>query len=209
MMQRTQILIVLSITCGCAEPFDTPSAYEGQQYVCDNDAFDERLALCRTRWTADRSCAGITSMTGILQGQPLTVTSELSEATFLDVLVKNGAALRTEVTGIGRSPYFQFSMRYRSIGGEASNGGTTRTLTLVTNASSQVDELMDTKVAGDLRLNNGSDSSNISFKAGSLELALQNSNEEAGMFTAQFARAGDTLRGCFHYLATEHRTEDQ
>jgi len=204
-MKRIGIVFGTALACGGADPFDAPSAYESQPYLCPEPAaFAERLAACRAAWTSDQSCAGLVSMQGVLEGVPLTVTSEFSETTFTDEPVEASGTVRDRIEGVGVSPYFQFTFRLLSIGGASDDGGGEREFSFASGAESRPDHLSDEVVAGSLRASNGSQSSNFIFRSGELTVTAQSANEEVGVFHGEFEEPGDVLDGCVHYLATEH-----
>ena len=86
----TRVWLLTLASAGCLDPLDTPTAYESEPYLCGSDsqgAWTEQLEACRDAYEKDRSCAGLFSFRGQLEGTPLKVTSEISFANFENSVV--------------------------------------------------------------------------------------------------------------------------
>lgn len=202
-------LALLSVG-GCAEPFESPSAYETQRDLCapeHAEDYQKEVDACRTSHDSGGGCGGVISFKGTLQGRPLTVESRLSEAT-LGVVPEDGQApWLDEVETTGASPYFSFIAKLRSVGGRvAPLNGATRHLQFVTSPNSLPDPFLDDNALFSLRLV-GADTVGVNALPGNLTLLEQSPTDVVGTFDGTFGAETDTLQGCFHVLPLSQRIQ--
>lgn len=169
---------------GCLGEFTTPPAYKSQRYFCgdsDLDDFQSMFASCR----GNDVCVGVFSLRGILEAEPLTFTSLLTDSS-LGLVAPQGAPDRYYdiLRMTGASPYFQFSLHMHSIGGIVGQDFSRR-LNLNGGARTEPSPLTD-----------------FDLDAGLTLQASSQSEEESG-FTGSgsfdFSKLSDTeLRASFH-----------
>lgn len=199
MLQRSHALLLLPLY-GCG-PLPTESAYSQQRDICgeDSELFAPRLEDCRARFQADRSCAGVIGFSGNIEGVEVIVESDLTIARLGQVETLAGPIVRNSVELIGRSPYFEYSLVVKDLGGGIDDpSAPPRTLSIGTAAGVWDDDLFS---AG-LRLSTGAESDDLNSVAGTLVSTLQIVDEQAGQFELEL-ESGDVVAGCFHAIATE------
>jgi hypothetical protein len=109
-MTRTLLAALLG---GCGiDPFETPSAYDQQRFLCDDPkALEEAALACEPP-----DCAGIVSFQGQVQRVQIRVDTELQHSV---VRVAQGAQAvqnLSRVELVGDAPYFHFDAIVSSIG---------------------------------------------------------------------------------------------
>jgi hypothetical protein len=199
-------LALTALLAGCSSGVDNPSAYETEQFLCapeHADRWQADLERCRSDFVHDRSCGGISSFRGRLQGQPVTVDARLDTSAFEDLREADGARRRNELKLNGVAPYFGFRFHFREVGGEVP-GAEERPLQLLSGArpAGAPEPLLDDFVRLSLRLSASSQSVATSATGGTMSVTLQRDAEEAAVFQLEFE--GDVVDGCFHAFATEY-----
>jgi hypothetical protein len=192
---------------GCTTPVENPPAYDGERDLCASELDDEWRRLvenCRARREDGDMCGGLISFTGQLEGQTLTVDSELGATEFDDVLIADGSKLRNDVKLQGRSPYFVFTFEWRGLGGAVTGEAQERSLSFGSGAGGTA-VLDDDKVRGALRMSVGGETKAFAPRSGELTIELQTEEEQVASFETEFGSAGDQLVGCVHAFATTHR----
>jgi hypothetical protein len=201
---------VLLMLAGCIEDFKTPPAYRDQRYLCDPalaGVLADRIAACKQTRANGGACGGVFSMTGTLQGEPLTVETSL---TFSDYEVSSSLSsgpLR-RVDGVGQSPYFQFTFELRSVGGTVDQVYTQqRTFQVDPGASTLANDLDDSMVDVAIRLDAaGSDVELPGLdQSGQIVVDYQARDEIRGRFHSAFASSNDVVDGCFDILPIDTR----
>jgi hypothetical protein len=102
----------LAWLAACGAPFDAPSAFEDEQYLCDvphQALWQQRVADCRTAFLTDGSCQGVMSLRGLIDSQNVTVDSPVTRWTATDFPLSDGSLDRSYFVA-GVSPYFFFSL---------------------------------------------------------------------------------------------------
>lgn len=205
-------IAVAGAALGCAAPVETHSAYADQAYLCTDDAADAlatAVASCTAAWQRDRSCGGIMSFSGQIEGNAVTVTSELDGTSFRVALPSDDeTAYLDRIDSNGAGPYFRFSFKAKSLGGDAeATTATARTLTLNRTATTQPGHLTDGVAELALRLTAGGDSADLLSldDGGVLVLDEQAPERLVGHFDARFGEATNAIQGCFTLLAIEVR----
>lgn len=200
-------LTSLALLSGCLGSFKTPSAYHEQRFLCDAEHAADLQALTDSCVVESR-CAGAFSMKGTMQGEPLTVESQLSGAAF-GVVQPAGDPTQTldRVNLTGTSPYFQFIFHMKSVGGLVTPAGeaTTRTLTFNGGASRLANSLADTQVdVGQfLEVGGASADQGAVTNSGTVVISYLSSTELRGTFHGAFGQSTDVVDGCFDVLPTE------
>jgi hypothetical protein len=148
-------------------------------------------------------CFGAFSMQGMMQGEPLTVESQLSDAAFGVVQVAGNPTQtldRVSVTGL--SPYFQFIFHMKSVGGVVQDtpDTTARTLTLNGGASKLTNPLADDQVDVGQFLEVGGASADEEGQVGQVVITSLSSTELDGTFHGSFGDPEDVVDGCFAAL---------
>ncbi|MBW1877652.1 MAG: hypothetical protein JRI25_14740 [Deltaproteobacteria bacterium] len=200
-MSKTPIA-VLALTVGCLQPFETPSAYEDQRYLCANDNADalwEEVDHC----SAAPTCGGVASFTGTLGGQPVTVESHLDSS--MVRLVTLGEARMLDGVDLGGSgPYFQFVFGFESIGGDWDVAvDAPRTFGYAGAAGSLESHLDDTWVEASLRLSAAGDSTDLAGTDGELIVEEQAPTYVHLSFSGVYGNPEDLVEGCIHVLPLE------
>jgi hypothetical protein len=192
-------------SAACAAPVENEPAYASERFLCgapNAELWQDAVERCRVRYERDASCAGMISFEGTLEDQPVTLDAEVGRSQFVDAPSPAGPTLRSNVKIYGRTPYFQFTLQLKEIGGEV--GGGPRTLQI--GGAPQPDELLtDSIVRPSFRMSVGGDSKDLAGQSGELEVERQTEDEEAGAFSMQFRTPGARIDGCFHVF-TEERT---
>jgi hypothetical protein len=209
-VRRTPLLAFIASVAGCVVPFDTPSEYEDQRYLCapeHADAFASIVDECRTRLASEAEedrCAGAWSLTGVLGGYDVTIESKLATSTFAHA-DHDGARVIESIDASGPTPYFTLSVQVESVGGGEIAGS--RELLLDQRAETLPDALDDANTSLALRLSGGGDSENLVGETGSgaMTVSSQSLTEIRGSFEGAFGHDGEPLQGCFHLLALETR----
>ena len=109
-------MLTTALLCGCGiDPFETPSAYDGQRYLCDDldlleEAADDCLAM-----PEEENCRGVISFEGRVQLVQIRVDTTLQRS--IVRVADNGTdrfLSRVEISGA--APYFHFDTAISSIG---------------------------------------------------------------------------------------------
>ncbi|HMJ14871.1 MAG TPA: hypothetical protein VK524_25840 [Polyangiaceae bacterium] len=190
---------------GCTVAVENPPAYDAERDLCAakrKGEWERRLASCRDEYEADASCGGLISFTGQLEGEPLTVDSELGASEFSDRVNAEGAELREDVKLQGRSPYFVFTFEWRGLGADLSSENGPRTLSFGAGVGGQ-ESLEDELVRGALRMTVGGETRAFAPRGGSLVIERQTQGEQVATFETNFG-GSDDLTGCFHAFAVKH-----
>lgn len=195
----------------CIEPFETPSEYDSQRYLCSEehqDVWAKAIDDCR----AEPSCGGVVSFEGKLEGVPVTVESTQNSTIFRRVRLSGSEEVVLErIDTFGASPYFTFGFKMKSIGGSATEeSSVTREMTVDPAAERAADPRGDDVLTVDLRLTGGNESVELSgLKGGSVVLTKQGPNEIRGTFVSSFGKADDRVEGCFALFATSVNTSGE
>ena len=213
-MRRTLLFAFIAPVVGCVVPFDTPSEYENQRYLCapeHADAFARIVDECRAGLAdedAIERCAGAWSLTGVLGGYDVTIESTLASSTFA-LTEEDGTRVIESIDASGPTPYFTLSVQVESIGG--AEIAESRELLLDRRADVLPDALADANTSLELRLSGGGDSENLVGETGSgaITVSSQSLTEIQGSFEGAFGDDGEPLQGCFHLLALETRVVTQ
>jgi hypothetical protein len=196
-------LAPLLAASGCLGSFHTPSAYQEQPYLCDAAHAGDlgaKLEVCK----ATPGCGGVFSMTGSMQGQPLTVTSQLSGADYV-IVEPPGMATQTldQINITGESPYFVFIFHTKSMGGDLTMASTTpRTLAFNGGATGLAMGLDDDQVdVGQLLEVSGASSEQHGQTAsGQIVVNALSISELDATFSGAFGDPNDKVDGCFREL---------
>jgi hypothetical protein len=208
-LSRLALLTVVCGTAGCVDHFTTPSAYASQIFLCDDahaPDFDAQARTCSTT----PGCAGVFSMQGKLQSQPMTVQSLLTDAGY-SIVQAPGTTQRflDEVRMNGSSPYFDFVFHLKNAGGTLDTPITTsRTLNINGGAPTMPNSLADNQVdAGQLLEAGGASTEQHALTdSGSVLITFQSIDELRGTFAGAFGAADDTVTGCFDMFALHNTT---
>jgi hypothetical protein len=108
--------VALGIVCvaGCASPIDAPSAYEGQQYLCDEAhaaSWDARVEACRSAHAVDGSCAAAVSFRGNIDHHDVVGSMQADVGTFIGDVDSSGVPIRM-LHVAGPTPYFRLAITY-------------------------------------------------------------------------------------------------
>jgi hypothetical protein len=188
----------------CALPVETPQPYATEQNLCAAEQAEEwqaQVARCRQQFDLAKSCGGVISFSGSLEGEDVTVDSELSGTEFADLSKADASKVRVDINLYGRSPYFGFNFIWRAVGGKISGERLERTLRL----EPAFDSLDDEFVRGAFRVNVGGESKAFAARTGMLVITRQHRDEEVATFQATFGTAGDELSGCFHAFGVQRK----
>jgi hypothetical protein len=93
----------------CVEPIDAPSAFSSEHYLCDEEhaaEFDAQVERCRQDHLRDQSCAGVLSLRGVFDSQPVVLDERVVKATYSDQVQQNGPTIRV-MTINAIAPYFR------------------------------------------------------------------------------------------------------
>jgi hypothetical protein len=186
---------VLAFT-GCSAAVENPPAYSSERNLCaakHASAWDAKIARCRAAYDRDKSCGGLMSFAGRLEGEQITVSSELGATEFADRIDADGSTVRVEVKLYGRSPYFAFDFEWRGLGGAVTDEDTERELRFESALESTDDDI----VRGALRLSVAGESRAFAPRAGTLKVTRQAAEEQVATFDVAIGGSGDHLSGCF------------
>lgn len=203
--------LVVWVAAGCIEPFETPSEYDTQRFLCSDenqDAWDDAVANC----AADDACGGVVSFEGKLEGVPVTVESTQRETIFRRVHIGDTDELLLDrIDSFGASPYFEFSLQMKSVGGSAEEEApAARELTVDRRANTLADGRTDDLITLDLRLTSGGESVDLfGLTGGTVELTSQSPDELSGTFDSSFGSESDQVSGCFVIFPTTVNTSEE
>ncbi len=203
-------LLTLAALAGCATACATavenPPVYDSERFLCaeaSSDAWRDAVADCREAFDRDKSCGGVVSFKGQLEGEPLTVDAEISNSEFIDLHV-DGAELRQEIKLSANSPYFRFVLSWLDMGGDLVGGADGSELRFGTTTDAD-SVLEDDLVRASIRMTVGGESRAFAPRRGELLSERQRLHEQVATFTAELGDSGDYLEGCFHAFAIDHR----
>jgi|GEM_PF-4595801 len=196
----------------CIDPMEAPSAYTTDVVaLCkpeNQSLWEQNIESCQEAFDTDRSCGGVFSFDGQIQGRPVTVGSRVRSS--VSVLDKDaGAPLLDEVATDGSGPYFNFTAKFRSVGGRQETlGGTPRVLQYAgaPNAPSVPTPLEDNQALFTLRIN-GAESVVFTGTAGNLTFTEQTADKVEGTFDTTFGSEDDHVTGCFYVIPQTQTTE--
>src|SRR4051794_34938786 len=95
----------------CVDPMAAPSAYTSLTNLCSPGnaaAYQKAVDDCRQAFAQDRSCGGVLSFDGQIQGRPVTVEATRLKTSVTVLQSDGGTPLLDEVATSGSSPYFNF-----------------------------------------------------------------------------------------------------
>jgi len=198
MMRSLAILLVSVAAAGCLGDFKTPSAYQSQTYYCQTSNGPAFQALAQS-CLGNGSCTGAFSMPGTMQGQPLTVGTTLQQSTVALVQASSAAPAFWDVLRMtGASPYFQFVLHVKSVGGDVTVDQQ-RTLTLRAGAgalpTSLDDDLSD--VGQTLQVGGANAEQQGLSDSGTIAFSKLTKTEIDGVFHGSFGTSNDVVDGCF------------
>lgn len=194
------------VLVACAVPVENPPAYDSEQDLCTAkhaEALRSRVERCRDDFARDKSCGGVISFAGQLEGEQITVDSELGATEFADRIDTDGSEMRVDVKLYGRSPYFAFAFEWRGLGGDLMGETIERELRF----GSVLESVDDEVVRGALRMTVGGESKAFAPRTGTFTVERQTLDEEIAAFRADFGSAGDSLKGCFHAFPVRREIE--
>ncbi|HXU74580.1 MAG TPA: hypothetical protein VN947_35035 [Polyangia bacterium] len=197
-MRLAGFCFLIATTAGCLGGFKTPSEYQSQTYYCTSDnapAFDALAQSCQS----SGNCFGAFSMTGSMQGQPLTVGTTLTEATMALVQKDPSSPQFWDVMRMtGNSPYFEFVFHIKSIGGDVT-AMQPRTLDLRAGAGALVTSLDDTfiDVGQTLQVGGANAEQQGLTDSGTIAFSKMDLTEIRGIFHGAFGNSVDNVDGCF------------
>jgi hypothetical protein len=208
-LPKVAIFAALLGGAGCVDHFSTPSAYASQLFLCDDAHAADFEAQAHT-CASTPGCAGVLSMQGKLQSEPMTVQSLLTDAGY-SIVQAPGATERflDEARMNGSSPYFDFVFHLKSVGGSLDAPiMTARTLTINGGAPALMNSLADGQVdVGQLLEAGGASAEEHAFtNSGSVLITYQSIDELKGTFAGAFGKADDTVTGCFDMFALHSTT---
>lgn len=192
---------------GCTSGFDTESAFSEEEYLCGSESVAEWQAAvdtCRDAFDLDESCLGVISFRGELQGVAVVMDATLDATHFQNLIRTNFTLTRSEISLVGFAPYFGFELTIDSIGGVIPSDSP---WPLVIGATP--DDVLrheDAFAQAAMRLSAGSDSADLNFVSGTVDVELQRVNEIAGRFAFVGFREGNDIEGCFHAFDPEPST---
>lgn len=196
---RIGVAALVTGLVGCG-PLDLTSAYTDQRPICsDPELFAELIADCRARWDDDRSCAGVLGFEGALEGVDVVVESELDISSFDQVQTLDGPIVRDRIALTGRSPYFEYTLTFKHVGGSIDEPDAPSRQLEVGEGDSILD---DDLTEASFRLATGIESDDSTASAGYLISTLQLVDEQIADFRLEFDN-GDAIEGCVHALGTE------
>jgi len=192
------IVLIASGLPGCADPLDAASATASQRNLCldENATLFQALAdECRRAWEHDLSCVGIVGFHGDLEGAPVMADSRFFGVRFVNVIRRDGSALRQQVRLDGRTPHFEFSVAFMGVGGLVADGELDRRTVLGGSAG----DLEDDKVLASLRISTVAQSKDLGAREGFLLTRTQKEGEQSGRFDVKLgqARSIGAIEGCF------------
>lgn len=198
------------LSLGCIEPFETPSEYNSQRFLCSEEhasTYQDLIDEC----ASDASCGGVLSFDGKLEGVPVTVESLQSSTVFRRVRVGDASELFLDrVDTFGASPYFNLGLQLKSIGGSAEEEAPAREMTVDRGADSADAPYADTLLRMELRLTSGGESVDLTAeKGGAVTISTQTPDELSGSFEGSFGSKTDRVEGCFVLFPTSVTTTSE
>ena len=114
-------MLTIALLCGCGiDPFETPSAYDQQRYLCDDEELDhledlEQQADACLAMPEEDNCTGVISFQGQVQQVQIRVDTMLQRS-IVRMAQKGGDEVLSRVEISGAAPYFHFDTAISSIG---------------------------------------------------------------------------------------------
>jgi hypothetical protein len=198
MMRSLVLTLMTAAVAGCLGDFKTPSAYQSQVYYCQTSNGPAFQALAQS-CLGDGSCTGVFSMQGTMQGQPLTVGTKLQQSTVALVQADATAPAFWDVLRMsGASPYFQFVLHVKSVGGDVTVDQP-RTLTLHAGAGALPTSLDDSlsDVGQTLQVGGANAEQQGLSDSGTIAFTKLTKAEIDGVFHGSFGASDDVVDGCF------------
>ena len=199
-MSRSLWLVGLG---GCVPSLSASTAYRDGVWMCDDPAaYDGEVESCGE---VD-GCAGITSLSGTIEGSPFVLTAPLYQGIVRKTAI-DAELDRLDLTGTG--PYFGFSLIAKSLGGALDGTASERSLQYGWDAETLPDDLDDETVTVDLRVGIPLRSVTLGAHPGSGSWTVETQTRERVVlsFDGVFGATGDEIRGCATVLPTEVRVE--
>jgi hypothetical protein len=200
--------LLLPGAASCFNAVDAPSAYDGEHDLCSDEFAEEyadRVEACRKRWRKDKSCGGVVSFSGTLQGVEVVVDAELEGTEIRDIQI-DGVNYRDRLRLAGMSPYFEFELAAKLLGGDTGRTLTDRELVVNPAVDRESTWFEDARTDLELGLQAGT-LSDVQLTSGSFVLEEQNADVSRGHFAGRSADELTDLRGCFHAFTTESLLE--
>jgi len=197
-MRALALLSPVVLLTGCLGDFKTPSAYQSEIYYCETSngpAFEALAQSCQV----SGDCTGAFSMRGTMQGQPLTVGTTLQSSTVAVVQTAPAAPELWDVLRMqGASPYFQFVLHVKSVGGDVTVDQP-RSLTLRAGAGALPTGLDDdlSDVGQTLQVGGVNTEQEGLTDTGSITFNKLTKSEITGVFHGSFGSQTDVVDGCF------------
>lgn len=201
----------LLLGAGCIEPFETPSEYDSQRFLCDEahqEAWEDLVSSCAD----DDACGGVVSFKGKLEGVPVVVESTQPTTAFRRVRRAEGdAVVLDRIDSFGASPYFEFGIKMKSVGGDAeSEAPAAREMSVDSAAERREDAFDDDVLTFDLRLTSGGESVDLTgLKGGTVKITAQGPEELQATFATSFGAEADRVEGCFALFPTDVSSSDE
>jgi hypothetical protein len=165
--------------CGIV-PFETPTAYDAQRYLCDDPVqLDANAQICDD----DPLCNGLFDFQGTIQGVPLVVGSRVERNIVQVSQTASGEQLLSRVRVTGLSPYFRYELDLASLGAEWTEKGAVSEFEVVFGT--------DTK---ELDLDDGAGSLEWAFAAGTDSATLEGLEDQGTISVPYVSEARIDLR---------------
>lgn len=184
------------LVAGCLSPVDITTAYQSEEYLCDDDeAYAARVEECRARRADGEACSGVFSFEGVIEGVDVVVDTDLSEVITTSIRFPDLSLARDNVELFGDSPYFSFVVSLGSLGGPDTRPDGDVEQALFRSPICE-DGTVDDQVKLSFRIIAAGSSTDDDLSMGSVVISRQTPDEHAGRFVGTF-RNGSPLRGCF------------
>jgi hypothetical protein len=189
---------------GCTSGFDTESAFSEEAYLCNTESAAEWQAAvdtCRDAFERDESCRGVVSFQGELQGVDVVMDATLEAASFQNIVRTDLTVTRSEVSMVGFAPYFGFELTLDSVGGVVPSESPWPLV--IGPTPDRPLRHVDAFAQAAMRLSAGTDSADLNFASGTVDVELQEVNEIAGRFALRGFSESNDIEGCFHAFDPE------
>jgi hypothetical protein len=105
----------MALLGGCGiDPFETPSAYDQQKFLCtDPDALEAAAVACES---SEEDCPGVVSFQGQVQRVQIRVDTTLQHSLVRVAQGPQGVRNLSRVELAGAAPYFHFEVAISSLG---------------------------------------------------------------------------------------------
>jgi hypothetical protein len=196
-------LLTITLLCGCGiDPFETPSAYDQQRYLCEDlDLLQDAADACLDM-PAEENCTGVISFKGEIQLVPIRVDTTLQRSIVRVAQSKtDGREYLSRVEISGAAPYFHFDTAISSIGTPWPDGPTPDELTFDTPLPKKALDFEDGHGAVQWYIRAGSDTAMLSSKSpddgsGTITVSDISSERVDLQFVGDIGPAGDTIDAC-------------